>query len=357
MFTDKYRPNKLDDFIGNKANIPPFVQWLTTWNEKSKCALISGVNGIGKSLLVELVLKQHNYHMVHTLSKETIQMKKTMSGQLNCLVVHDTDIEIAFLIECIRETRVPIVCICDDRYDQRLKTLLNYCFDVKLTKPANGEIQKLIHLVIQMEQIKMDRMMVEKLLEEANGDIRFILNRLQLNIQQCETNKNIQSANIFETTKQMLAQHHTLNEKYNTFWLSPELHTLMVQENYIQNILMTRDDAKRLDYISYASDSLSDSDLLDAIFDFELSPHIALNTIRATSKCHDKGMIVFPQYLGKTSTMNKNKRDKIQIDDIKFPKEKEKEIKPKKETKTKPKETKIKPKKETKPRAKKFKDP
>ena len=60
MYTVKYRPNKLEDFVGNKSVIQPFIRWLLEWepnNKKNKCALVSGVNGVGKSLLVELILK------------------------------------------------------------------------------------------------------------------------------------------------------------------------------------------------------------------------------------------------------------------------------------------------------------
>ena len=63
MYTVKYRPTKLDDFVGNKNIILPFIRWLLDWdpsNKKTKCALVSGLNGIGKSLLVELLLKKHD---------------------------------------------------------------------------------------------------------------------------------------------------------------------------------------------------------------------------------------------------------------------------------------------------------
>ena len=68
MFTTKYRPKKIDDFIGNQNSIQPFIKWLLEWdakNKKTKCALISGVNGVGKSLLVELILKKHDFNIIN----------------------------------------------------------------------------------------------------------------------------------------------------------------------------------------------------------------------------------------------------------------------------------------------------
>jgi hypothetical protein len=68
---------------------------------------------------------------------------------------------------------------------------------------------------------------------------------------------------------------------------------------------------KRLENISYSADSLADVDLLDSRFDFDLSTYVAINTIKATSKCTKKSMIKFPAFLGKTSTINKNKKAKV----------------------------------------------
>ena len=55
MYTTKYRPTNLSEFIGNKGVIQPFIRWLLEWdanNKKAKCALVSGVNGIVKSIIV-----------------------------------------------------------------------------------------------------------------------------------------------------------------------------------------------------------------------------------------------------------------------------------------------------------------
>ena len=57
MFTTKYNPNKLADFVGNSKVIQPFTKWLLTWDpasKKNRCALVSGLNGVGKTLLLIL---------------------------------------------------------------------------------------------------------------------------------------------------------------------------------------------------------------------------------------------------------------------------------------------------------------
>jgi replication factor C subunit 1 len=382
MYTLKYRPNKIEDFIGNKNIIQPFIYWLLEWNpnnNKTKCALFSGLNGIGKSLLIDLILKKHDYNIVNlsiddNRDKETItqiimpliKTKKTFDGQNNCLVVSDINNSggdygfISTLTECIKETQIPIICICDDRYDTNIKPILNYSVDFKLVKSNYNDIYRLIYKVITNENIKISKQEVEKLYEQSNGDIRFILNSLQLGLKNSDTSKNIQSLNIFDTTGKLFSMETTMDDKFKYYWMSHDIHTLMVQENYINNILTTKDNVKRLENISYSADSLSDADIFDSIFDFELSSYVAMNTIKATTKCNNKTNVIFPQFLGRNSTINKNKRDKFNYENvnllgeiqIKTKTKAEPKIKIKAEPKIK-KETKPKIKKETKPKIQK----
>lgn len=341
MFTVKYRPIKLENYVGNKASIQPFIHWLLEWEpskKKMKCALVSGLNGIGKSLLVELILKKHDYNIIHLnideehdkeyinkIIKPLLKTKKTFNGQENALVVSDIDCVsghgfMTTLSECIKETQIPIICICDNRYDQSIKPILNYCFDIKLSKASYDEIYKLIYKVVTTENIKIGKSGVDKLYEQANGDIRYILNALQLYNKKTDTSKNIQSSNIFETTGKLLSQETSLDDKNKYYWMAHDIHRLMIQENYINSTLTVRDDTTRLENISYAADALSDVDLLDAVFNFELEPYIALNSVRATTKCTKKSQIKFPQFLGRTSTINKNKREKLDYEIVKFDK-------------------------------------
>jgi replication factor C subunit 1 len=333
MFTETFRPKKLDDFIGNKSIIQPFVKWLLTWepsNKKTKCALVSGLCGTGKSLLVELVCNKYNYNIINlsideernkehitNIIKPLLKTVKTFDGQDNILVVSDIDCGndygfISCLTECIKESCIPIICICDNRYDQSIKPILNYSFDIKLSKPTYDDIYALVYKVVTDEKIKISLSGVKKLIESANGDIRFVLNSLQLGNKKGDTSKNIQSHNIFETTGKLLSRETELEEKMNIYWMANDIHSLMIHENYANNILNANDDIKRMENIVYSADTLSDLDIIN------MEPYISLNTIKATLKCTNKKQIKFPQMLGKISTINKNKREKLDYETAKF---------------------------------------
>lgn len=342
MFTSKYKPETLDEFIGNKETVVrPFIRWLLEWspeNKKNKCLLVSGVNGCGKSLLTELVLKKHDYNIIHLSSdeersKENIQKTikpllrtvKTFDGQTNALVVSDIDSSagdygfIAALVECIKTTRIPVILICDDRYSQNIKPVLPFCHDIKLPKPGYDDVYRLVYKIVTTEGLKIGKKTVDKLYQEANGDIRHILNTLQMNLKKPhDTSKNIQSTNIFDTCGKLMSLESSFDEKYEAFWMARDIHPLMIQENYISNTLTTRDDVKRLENMAKASEAMSDMDIIDSVFDWELEPYVAASTIRATMTCSKKGQIKFPQFLGKISTINKNKREHMDYHFAKF---------------------------------------
>jgi len=287
---------------------------------------------------------------MNNVIKPLIKTKKTYDGQENILVVSDIDCGsdygfISSLTECIKDTKIPIVCICDNRYDQGIKPILNYCVDFKMTKPTYQDVYRLVYNIVVTEKVRIKETEIKEMYEQSNGDIRFILNNLQFGSR--KSKKNIQSTNIFDTTGNLLSMDESLDRKYETFWLSNDLHPLMIQENYINSTLGVRDEARKLENISYSADAMSDVDICDKyvnMTNWEIEPYVALNTIRAASKCNKKGMIKFPQILGRISTMNKNKREKIDYENVEFF-EKEKP-KTKKATETKP-------KKEAKPKAKK----
>ena len=382
MFTTIYRPKTIENFVGNKAIIEQFTEWLLEWdfNKKNKCALISGLTGIGKSLFVELMLKKDDYNIINlalddnrnkeymnNIIKPLIKTPKTFDGQKNVLVISDIDSGtdhgfISILVECIKDTKIPIICICDNRYDQSLKPILNYCIDIKMTKPSYQDVYGLVYKIVVAEKIKIKETEIKDLYEQSNGDIRFILNALQFGQRKCK--KNIESTNIFETTGKLFSIDETIDSKYDTYWLSNDLHPLMVQENYINNTFGIMDQTRKMENLSYSAHALSDVDLFETqvnMASWEIEPHAALSTINAASKCNKKMMIKFPQFLGRISTMYKNKRDKLNYEGVSFFGEKkevkEKKVKEVKEKKVKEvKEKKVKEVKEKKVKEKKVKE-
>jgi hypothetical protein len=161
-----------------------------------------------------------------------------------------------------------------------------------------------------------------ELIENNNNDIRSILNNLQLlsyaKTNSCIKNKDLTQLNLFEMTNIMFSKGSENYEKYNTFWLDSDIISLMVHENYINNISKQKCEALQLEKLSDASDYVTNIDIFDSrveMMNWELMPYVAYNAIGATSHCTSRSKINFSSFLGKTSKKNKNKKTILEISD------------------------------------------
>lgn len=48
---------------------------------------------------------------------------------------------IAELIQMIKRTQVPIICICNDRQSRKIRSLANYCFDLRFQRSRPEQIK------------------------------------------------------------------------------------------------------------------------------------------------------------------------------------------------------------------------
>lgn len=46
----------------------------------------------------------------------------------------------AELIQLIRKTKIPIICICNDHSSPKVKSLTNYCLDLRFRKPTTKQM-------------------------------------------------------------------------------------------------------------------------------------------------------------------------------------------------------------------------
>jgi replication factor C subunit 1 len=52
-----------------------------------------------------------------------------------------TRTQMAELITLIKTTHIPIICICNDRQSPKIRSLANYCFDLRFHKPNAVQIR------------------------------------------------------------------------------------------------------------------------------------------------------------------------------------------------------------------------
>jgi replication factor C subunit 1 len=187
---------------------------------------------------------------------------------------------IAELISLIKKSRVPIICICNDRQSQKIKSLLPYCLDLRFKRPVKSVIARRALRIGEMEGMKIELNAVEAIAESCGNDIRQVLNCLQmwsssktggksltykgLKERESHINKDeILRVNMFDATKQIIegrkglttsdpkAVKDSLYKRSDAFFVDYSLIGLNVHQNYLkvmvggyQDAVRSKDDTK-----------------------------------------------------------------------------------------------------------------
>ena len=161
--------------------------------------LLSGGPGVGKTSCVRVLGRVLGYEVIETnasdcRSKEAIEskLKHLVTNRLfndgKFIIVMD-EVDgmsggdrggIKALIDIIKISKHPIICICNDRQDSKVKSLANHCIDLKFSKPNHSLIANRLIQILLIENVQADRTTLEKISDNFNQDLRQILNYLQL---------------------------------------------------------------------------------------------------------------------------------------------------------------------------------
>ena len=76
------------------------------------------------------------------------------------------------LIQIIKQTKTPIICICNDRMNKKLASLITYCYDLKFQRPSKEAITRRVSLICEAQGIAVGADVMERIVEASGNDIR-----------------------------------------------------------------------------------------------------------------------------------------------------------------------------------------
>lgn len=388
MWVDKYKPQTTKQIIGqqgDKSNVKKLKHWLENWhlNHNSgkpkkagfgkwgsedgsnfKAALLSGPPGVGKTTSAELVCKEANFTYIElnasdTRSKRSLHedvakmlKNKSMShyiegnasiAQRHCLIMDEVDGMagnedrggVQEMIQLIKSSKIPIICMCNDRMHPKIRSLANYCFDLRFHKPRVDQLKGAMMSVCYKEKIAIKPDILQEIIVASNQDVRQVLHHLSMlsitnrNLTGEETSREAKKAKKdmkigpFEVLRMVFSasEHKNMNihDKSSLFFHDYSIAPLFVQENYLLVQPHERDhqssELKHLQRLSEAADSICDGDLVDKLIrsggNWGLLPVEAIFASVIPGDVlegHLTQMINFPSWLGRNSTRMKNER-------------------------------------------------
>ncbi|XP_052902347.1 replication factor C subunit 1 [Anopheles moucheti] len=393
-WVDKYKPTNTKQIIGQlgaNSNVQKLTVWLSSWYKNNdgtkkhakpnpwakndsgaafKAALLSGPPGVGKTTTATLVCKELGFDTVEfnasdTRSKRLLKQEvsellntKSLAGYFggrsekvsakHVLLMDEVDGMagnedrggMQELIALIKDSHIPIICMCNDRNHPKIRSLVNYCFDLRFSRPRVEQIKGAMMSVCFKEQMKLSPGVLEEIIAGTGGDVRQTLNHLalysagksmaaSLSVDAAKKAANTAKKDIkigaWDVIRKVFsAEDHksmTLNDKADLFFHDYNIAPLFVQENYLK-VQPKAPRTEWLDRIAMTADSLSRGDMVErrirSNMAWTLLPVQAMFSSVMPGEFmegHFTGQINFPGWLGKNSKSTKRKRLAQEIHD------------------------------------------
>ena len=315
LWADKYKPNSIEDMVGNKKNIEIVKKWLSDFkNGKSvkRALFIYGPPGIGKTTIAHLILKYFNYEIIEfnasdvrsqksvkeevtkILNNQNISYMKDNKKRNIGIIMDEVDgmssgdkggvSELVSIIDSKKESKKkiyvnPIICICNNT-DKKLSELKKICLEVNFVKPNSFDLQIICKKIISNEGINIEDDALHLIVNYSQNDVRRLIYLLQ-DLKHTLGNKKINTDDIenlceifskkkidlgvTESITKLLNNYNNIEDTMLLYDSDKSLMGMMLHENFINNIQVNRKEKNevKLKKIYEIIHNLSIGDIID----------------------------------------------------------------------------------------------
>ena len=321
LWSDKYKPQDINEMVGNKKNIDTIKKWLSDFKSNKKnterALFISGPPGIGKTTIAHLILKHFDYEIIEFNASDVRSQKSVKDNLLKILnntnvslmqdnksrnigiIMDEVDgmssgdrggvSELVSLItpskkekknKVLKKYVNPIICICNNSTEKKLSDLKKFCLEISFSKPSNNDLKNIADKIIQKENINIEDSATQLVINYSQNDVRrltFLLQDVSNSFQNkeisCEdiekmytsfSKKNL-DISLFEATNKLLNNYNSLDETSILYESDKSLMAMMLHENFITTVQKNRKDKNsiKLEKIYEIIHNLSIGDIID----------------------------------------------------------------------------------------------
>jgi len=269
MLTEKYKPKKVKDVIGNPKAVEAIKVWAKQWKtgKKQKPLLLHGPPGVGKTSVVYALAHDMNWTVVelnsaNKRSKEKIEdiigESSTVSlwGGYRLILIDDVDQmsgredrgAMNAVSTIIKEANNPVILTALDYWNQKISSLRKIVEPVEFRKVNSRSIAKYLKTIAKNENIELSESRLEKILENINGDLRAALNDLE----GMSSGHRDTEINVFEVMRTIFKKtdYQKIRQTVLNATIDYDLLTLWILENIPNEYEKNNDIARAYNYLS-----------------------------------------------------------------------------------------------------------
>ncbi len=213
-WTELYRPNNLDEVVGNPKAVASLRQWADAWSAgkpTKKAAVLIGTPGVGKTSAALALAREYGWDAVEMNASDqrnadavkaialrgaltqtftdSGEFLSTLAGDLKLIILDEADNlsgkedrgGVPALVEVVRNTKQPVILIVNDWYalSRKSSVLKSETEQIKFTSIKSVTIRGLLRKIAKDRGIIISDRALELLAENANGDMRSAIRDLQ----------------------------------------------------------------------------------------------------------------------------------------------------------------------------------
>jgi replication factor C large subunit len=198
MWSEVYRPMKVQQMVGNEGARLAAVKWLSGWIDGSRPLLLVGPPGIGKTTLVHTLSKQFNYDLIELNASDNrnkigietrimpIFCNDSLFGRKMLLFLDEVDGisgredtgGIASLTTIMKEPTIPVIMAANTK-NTKIKDLAKICKVLELNSIPPRLLMLFLDHVLKEENEQLSPDDKVSVVNNSKGDIRSMLNNAQ----------------------------------------------------------------------------------------------------------------------------------------------------------------------------------
>ena len=198
MWTEKHRPRKISEMVGNEDSRKAFYEWLKGWRPGAKPVFLVGPPGIGKTTMVYAAADELGYYVMELnasdfRTKSALEKKLrgvgriTITGERTLLFLDEVDGLLStedrggaeYLLNFVDGCDVPLVLAANREDLDFIKKLEKKVKVLRFRRVPLRELELYLRHILDREKLHVPDEAIRSAVISSKGDVRAAINNLQ----------------------------------------------------------------------------------------------------------------------------------------------------------------------------------